>query len=106
MKCDRRWWNDGRLKREQAACVGEPDPEPLDLSHEPDEAYAVRVVCRSDKWMRLRAPSLAEMDAHISASMDECWRRLMAGDPIGQPWHEVLAAWAPSAGAFFGVRRP
>jgi hypothetical protein len=96
MKCDRRWWNDGRLEFEQAACVGEPDPEPLGLPHEPDEAYAVRFVCRSDKWTRLRTPSQAEMDAHISASMDALWRKLMEGDPNGQPWHEVLAAWAPA----------
>lgn len=108
MKCDRCWWNDGRLELEQAACVGEPDPEPLDLPHEPGGAYAVRFVCRSDNRMRLRTPSQAEMDAHINASMGECWRKLMAGDPTGQPWHEVLAAWCPepSACTFFGVRRP
>lgn len=84
MKCDRRWWNDGRLEREQAACVWH--------------------TAGLTAW---RAHDCALLDAHISASMNVLRLRLIAGDPTGQPWHEVLAEWAPgSASTFFGVRRP
>jgi hypothetical protein len=88
MKCDRRWWNDGRLEREQAACVEQ-------VMSLPAQTHVL-----GDDWVALT-------NAHLSASLAACWLRLLAGDPTGQPWHEVLAVWAPSsAGTFFGVRRP
>jgi hypothetical protein len=87
MKCDRRWWNDGRLEREQAACV----EHTLGLT----------------AWRAHDHVLYAAVDAHVRASLSALWLRLLAGDPTGQPWHEVLAAWTPSsAGTFFGVRRP
>jgi hypothetical protein len=90
MKCDRRWWNDGRLEREKAACVACGDwrvsPAPF----------------RADPWVEL-------VNSEITAKMEECWRKLMEGDPNGLPWPEVLAAWAPepepNARSFFGVPR-
>ncbi len=91
MKCDRRWWTDGRLEREQAACV-------VDGRDESQLLWQSQLLC--GYWV-------SAMDAHIAASLDALSLRLMAGDPTGEPWHEVLAAWTPSsAGTFFGVRRP
>jgi hypothetical protein len=84
MKCDRRWWNDGRLEREQAACV--------------------QLTAGYTAW-RVAYGHVAY--AELDAPLDALWLRAMVGDPTGQPWHEVLAAWTPSsAGTFFGVRRP
>lgn len=61
MKCDRRWWNDGRLEREQEACVAHTlglsawRPHDHVLYAEPDEAYAVRIVCMSTWLFRQEA---------------------------------------------------
>ena len=96
MKCDRRWWNDGRLDREfrehWAACEAE------------ERRGCRRAVTFS--WATLNRMTLQKIDEQIRTSVNDTWRKLVEGDPNGQPWPEVLAAWAPqlepSQRTFFG----
>jgi hypothetical protein len=63
MKCDRRWWNDGRLEREQAACVDPVECLTAWMLEEPRNAR--------DAW-------LEAIDAEIRAGMDKLWDEYLA----------------------------
>ena len=72
MKCDRRWWNDGRLEREKAACV---DDEQLGVTWSnvgEGDRYAVHIYARRrDDALRLRAPI-------SQREVEELWREIGA----------------------------
>lgn len=56
MKCDRRWWNDGRLEREKASCVADDeigDPPRLPFF---DAEFQARLFVRPVYLLRLRLP--------------------------------------------------